>query len=83
MKSGRFAMITVAVMALAGVMLLTSCNGNKAKEYKDGTYQGRSSDFESDEDGNGSGYGTVEIEIKDNKIVSCSFLLSGSLCPAQ
>ena len=43
--------------------------------YKDGVYEGRSSDFEADESGNGAGYGEVTIEIKDGKIVSCDFTL--------
>ena len=45
------------------------------KSYKDGVYEGRSSDFEADESGNGSGYGEVTIEIKDGKIVSCEFTM--------
>lgn len=42
-------------------------------QLNDGTYTGRSADRNADEDGNGAGYGEVELEVKDNKIVSCTF----------
>ena len=62
------------IMTLCICILMTACSGeNSSSDYKDGTYTGRSSDFNADESGNGSGYGEVSIEIKDNKIVSCTF----------
>lgn len=61
-------------LAVILVLSMTGCSkSTKTKDYADGTYFGRSSDFAEDESGNGSGYGTVEIEIKDNVIVSCTF----------
>ena len=63
----------VVLLALAVGAAATSCSSNSNTSYKDGTYSGRSSDFEEDESGNGSGYGEVEIEIKDNKITACTF----------
>ena len=69
----------ICVLLLALTLLLTACGGGSSKEtssdYADGIYSGRSSDFEEDESGNGAGYGEVEIEIKDNKVVACTFLM--------
>jgi len=61
---------------LCVIIFLSGCNNKETpKNLKDGTYSGRSSDFSEDESGNGSGYGTVDIEVKDNKVVSCTFTL--------
>lgn len=68
----KAASLIIAASLLTGV-LVTSCSGKNPSQYKDGTYTGRSTDFEADESGNGAGYGEVEITIKDNKIVDCSF----------
>ena len=71
------ALTFVSVMCFS----LAACGGSSSSKtsvnasYNDGTYEGRSSDFEADESGNGAGYGQVTIEIKDNKIVSCEFEL--------
>ena len=72
MRKGKL-FVSLAAVLMVSVMA-TGCGGSKkAANYKDGTYSGRSSDYEDDEDGNGSGYGTVEITIKDNKVVACTF----------
>ncbi len=63
----------VLTAALLACVFVTSCAGKKPASYKDGTYTGRSSDFNADESGNGAGYGEVEITVKDNKIVGCTF----------
>ena len=56
------------------VFSLAACGGEKKPtSYADGAYTGRSSNFEEDESGNGAGYGEVEIEIQNNRVVSCSF----------
>lgn len=71
----------VITLLFSFCLVLAACGGESSSQapassnYKDGTYEGRSSDFEADESGNGAGYGEVTIEIKDNKIVSCSFAL--------
>lgn len=57
--------------ALLGSFILTGCDDNAT--YADGTYEGKSSVYEGDEDGNGDGYGVVTITIKDGKIVECEF----------
>lgn len=66
--------------AIALLLLFTVCltaiacgKSSKPKTYADGVYSGRSSDFQEDESGNGAGYGEVTIEIKNNRIVSCTF----------
>lgn len=63
--------------ALSSVIImvtLSACSSdNKTAEYNDGTYTGRSSDFEEDESGNGAGYGEVTIKIESNKITDCTF----------
>ena len=47
------------------ILSFTACGSeNKTVEYNDGTYTGRSSDFEEDESGNGAGYGEVTIKIE-------------------
>ncbi len=70
----------IATIMIAGLCFVAyACSGsNGASEpsgYADGSYIGRSSDFQSDESGNGAGYGQVELEIKDNEIISCTFTL--------
>lgn len=69
----------IALLPVLGLsLMLTACGGNQASQnnnYADGTYSGRSSDFQEDESGNGAGYGEVQIEVKDNKVVSCTFTL--------
>ena len=74
----------IAALALAAFacVALAACNGGSSSNapaanasYADGVYEGRSSDFQADESGNGAGYGEVTIEIKDQKIVSCTFTL--------
>ena len=65
----RLALIMALVMAL---VVLSGC-GSKNVSYKDGTYEGQSSVYEGDEEGNGDGYGVVSITLKDNKIVACEF----------
>ena len=62
--------------ALILMFLLAACGETSTpSNYVDGTYMGRSSDFPEDESGNGAGYGQVEIELKDNRIVACTFTL--------
>ena len=65
----RLALVMALLMALAA---LTGC-GSKNVSYKDGTYEGQSSVYEGDEEGNGDGYGVVSVTVKDNKIVACEF----------
>lgn len=70
--------ILAAAIAASLMFALCACSGGGSKapaasSYKDGTYTGKSEEHAADEDGNGSGYGEVTIEIKDNKIVSCEF----------
>lgn len=73
----------IGIMAAMMVFGLVGCSSSKnssdtvqtAAAYKDGTYTGRSEDHGEDEDGNGSGYGVIEVEFKDNKVVSCTFTM--------
>ncbi|MBR1930593.1 MAG: FMN-binding protein [Lachnospiraceae bacterium] len=64
-------LFSVAICA-AAVFTFVGC-GSKAN-YADGTYEGKSSVYES-EDGTdeGNGYGVVTITIKDNVITDCTF----------
>lgn len=70
MRKSVLALLSAAVLLTAAGC---SAESKKAVDYLDGTYSGRSSDFQEDENGNGSGYGAVSLEIKDNRIVSCTF----------
>lgn len=67
----KWMITTLAVLSCAS--LLAGCGGGN-KSYKDGTYQGKSSVYES-EDGtdDGNGYGQVEITIKDGAITECTY----------
>lgn len=75
MKKKSYIAALLAVMSSAVIVLsLSACSSdNKTAEYIDGTYTGRSSDFEEDESGNGAGYGEVTIKIENNKITDCTF----------
>ena len=71
---------SIIVFMMIVLLLFSGCSSDggsssKTRNYVDGTYTGRSSDFQEDESGNGSGYGVVEIEVKDNKIVACIFTM--------
>ena len=69
-----FMLVSSVFCAAAMTVSLASCSGEqKPVSYTDGTYTGRSSDFKEDESGNGAGYGTVELEIRDNRITACTF----------
>ena len=75
MSKRSFTAALIAVMSSAVMVLSFSACGSETKtsEYMDGTYTGRSSDFDEDESGNGAGYGEVTIKIEDNKITDCNF----------
>ena len=65
--------ISVILAAAVCMALLAGCGGGK-KSLKDGTYEGKSSVYES-EDGSddGNGYGVVNITIKDGVITDCTY----------
>ena len=75
--------ITAKIIALISVLALclglAACGGGSESTDSsccaDGTYTGRSQDYDADESGNGAGYGTAEIEIQDGTIVSCTFTM--------
>lgn len=70
-------MITAILAVIASAVMVVSfsaCSSeSKTADYTDGTYTGRSSNFEEDESGNGAGYGEVTIKIENNKITECTF----------
>ncbi|MBQ9625378.1 MAG: FMN-binding protein [Clostridia bacterium] len=68
MSKKGFAVFSAVVLAAA---VFVGCG--KSASYADGTYEGKSSVYEGDEEGNGDGYGVATITIKDNKIVACEF----------
>ncbi|MBQ8305411.1 MAG: FMN-binding protein [Blautia sp.] len=62
------------VLLLAGALMaaaLTGCGGSKS--FKDGTYEGKSSVYEGEEDGSGAGYGVAKVTISGGKITGCEF----------
>ena len=72
-KLSKRALAIIASCALVLCMgALVACGG-KAASYKDGTYTAQSSVYEDSEDGNGNGYGVIEITIKDGKISAADF----------
>ena len=66
-----FALVSSAIILLS----FSACGSSGAGpvNYSDGTYSGRSSNFDEDENGNGAGYGEVSIKIENNKITECTF----------
>ena len=67
--------LSLGVMICATSILLSGCAcSTKSTSYKDGTYEGKSSVYRSD-DGtdNGNGYGVVKITIADGKISDCTY----------
>ncbi len=73
MKKTLTARIISVLAACAMLAPLAACGGSASASYADGTYTARSSERQPDEDGNGSGYGEVEITISDNKVTACTF----------
>ena len=71
MRTMKLTALLLAALLIAAA--LTGCGDKKPASYIDGTYEGRSSVYEGDEEGNGDGYGVVSITLKDNKIVACEF----------
>lgn len=72
-----FAVSIVLIMAAMLTIGLVAC-GEQTKtsaSYRDGVYEGRSRDFQADENGVGAGYGVVTLEIKDNEVVACTFTM--------
>ena len=67
----------MAMGILVFALSVTGCGGDsdsKAANYKDGTYEGKSSVYQSEDgSGEGNGYGVVNITIKDGKIAECTF----------
>ncbi len=65
--------LVFAAASLTAALSLTGC-GNSNVAYKDGTYEGRSSIYES-EDGtdDGNGYGVVTITIEGGKVAECTY----------
>ena len=72
-KNRMTKLIALMLLIVLSVSFAACGRSPEPKEYADGTYAGRSSDFPEDESGNGSGYGEVEIVIRDNEIVGCTF----------
>ena len=67
-------MKNTGILLLAGALTaaaLTGCGGSKS--YKDGTYEGKSSVYEGEEDGSGAGYGVATVTISGGKITGCEF----------
>lgn len=65
--------LILGVLLLSVTATITAC-GNGSATYKDGTYEGKSSVYES-EDGtdDGNGYGVVTLTIADGKIADCVY----------
>ena len=79
----RFALLLGTAM-IGGMLLSTACG---EKNYADGTYSERSSEYVSD-DGttDGNGYGVVTLTIQNNQITECEFKtyeLNGTLKDAE
>jgi len=66
----------LAILAVCGLSasMLAGCGSSASATYADGTYEGQSEIYES-EDGSeeGNGYGVVTITITDGKISDCVY----------
>ena len=71
----KILLTVLSVICVIGVLCaVTACKeDDKGTTYADGTYTGRSKDYQADESGVGAGYGTVELTIQDGKIAACTF----------
>ncbi|MBR1472034.1 MAG: FMN-binding protein [Lachnospiraceae bacterium] len=64
---------TILAAMMAGSILLAGCGGDDTA-YKDGTYEGRSSVYHTDEGSDeGNGYGVVTITVTGGKIANCVY----------
>lgn len=65
----------LAVLLTLTAATVLFCGCSQQVSYKDGTYEGKSSVYETGdgEEDAGSGYGVVKLTIKDNKITACEF----------
>ena len=76
MNRNHIRRILAAILLVCLCLSLAACGKSATPaSYADGTYTGRSVDHQDDDDGNGAGYGEVTIEIKDNRVVSCTFAM--------
>ncbi|MBR1624529.1 MAG: FMN-binding protein [Clostridia bacterium] len=72
----KITVVGIIVLAFALCLSLIACGGkDEAKNYADGTYEGRSSDVQGDSEGVGAGYGVVTLTLKNNVITDCEFKL--------
>ena len=85
MRKAVYRLLTAAAAVLM-MASLTACGGSSGggkeavvptvpEKMNDGTYHGKSSNFDADEDGNGAGYGEVDVTIEGNKITDCTFTM--------
>ncbi len=74
-KSIKAALAFFSTVIIALSLSACSSSESKAADYNDGTYSGRSSNYDEDESGNGAGYGEVTIKLENNRITECSFVM--------
>lgn len=67
MKKNRIATVIAAAFLITAV---TACGG---ASYADGEYEGQSSIYEGEDDGNGAGYGVVKITITGGAVTACEY----------
>lgn len=72
-RVSRAVLACAVVAALGSSAALTACGGGAQASYKDGTYTAQSSVYEGDDEG-GSGYGVINVTIKDGKVSQAEFL---------
>ena len=66
--------VLVVIIAVVVVIVLVGGGTSLGGNYKDGTYEGKSTVFEnSDGTDEGNGYGVVSLTIKDGAITDCTY----------
>lgn len=72
MKMKKMLILALSAILAVTAVILAGCGGEV--KYSDGTYTGRSSVYEGDEDGSGAGYGEITITISGGVITDSVFL---------
>ncbi|MBQ9276897.1 MAG: FMN-binding protein [Clostridia bacterium] len=75
----KLVFVVAAILLVAMLTCVFAACGKKTEEevvgYNDGTYTGRSQNFEGDDAGVGSGYGIVTLKIEGGEVTECEFLM--------
>ena len=79
MKNSKILRSIALLLILIMSFMLSACGGDSSSSdvtcLSDGTYEGRSSDYDADESGNGAGYGVAKVTFADGAVTACEFTM--------